>query len=532
MNGNLQWVSLLGGNGTDSAQDVTVAPDGTVVTAGGFSVFILTDTVSFGLAGAASPLTATGYGQGDGFIAKSSAAGVFSWAATLGSVYEDIVNAVDTDSAGNIIAGGNFGGGSVGAGVSSASFSATGGVGVPVPALTGLGGYDGFVVKTSPSGNLLWAVQIGGSSDDAITSVVVDNAGNTYASGSCGSVTCTFGSAGVGTITNSDPSGLTADAFLVKLDPTGAVLWTSIVFGGGNDFGTGVAVDTNSSGTGNVYLSGSYASPSITFGSAAGALTLPNMGSATPAIDGFIVALSPSGAVLWTLHLTGAGAAEALDVEAANGQLFVASSFTNSLAIFGGFSIAASPTSVRATMFVARVSAAGMVTMLMPLGSDYTSCIAPSPDGSKLLIAGLLAATNAYPYALYGDLFSGGPQANLTSNGGYDAILLSLNLSTASVNTPLVQSPASGAIVFQAGPPGPPAPKFGGLNTISGGGGLAGIIVGACVFGLLLGCLVVKLTSSAAPAPAPEPRSPKMDFMPVSQAAAGPAKPDEEARGV
>ena len=501
-NGNLLWVAVLGGNSTDSAQDVTVAPDGTVVTGGGFSLFYQTDSVYFGLAGASSPLTASGYGQGDAFVAKCSAAGVFAWAATLGSGYEDIVNAVDTDSSGNVIAGGMFGGGSVGAGAAPVSYN-----GVAVPALTGMGGYDGFVIKTDASGNLLWAVQIGGASDDSITAVAADAAGNIYASGSCASASCSFG--GAAGFANNDQTGLTTDAFLVKLSPTGAVLWSTVVSGTLNDMGTGVAVDTTSA-TGNVYLSGTFASPSIAVGTAANAPVIPNMGSSTPASDGYIAALSPSGAVLWTLHLTGTGAAEALDVNSAAGQLFVASSFTNSLAIFGGYSIAESPTSAKATMFFARVNAAGVVTMLMPIGSDYTGSIATSADGSTVLIAGMLAGSSTYPTAMYGDLFSGGPQVNLTTNGAYDAVLLSLNVTTASVNTPLTSSPASGAIVYVASPPTPPGPKFGGLHNISGGGGLAGIVIGSCIFGLILGAGVIKCASSSSK---PEQRSSKMDFI-------------------
>ena len=285
---------MLGGNSTDSVQDVTVAPDGTVVTGGGFSLFYQTDSVYFGLAGASSPLTASGYGQGDAFVAKCSAAGVFAWASTLGSGYEDIVNAVDTDSSGNVIAGGMFGGGSVGTGTAAVSYN-----GVAVPALTGLGGYDGFVIKTDASGNLLWAVQIGGASDDSITAVAADSAGNIYASGSCSSASCSFG--GAAGFANNDQTGLTTDAFLVKLSPTGAVLWSTVVSGTLNDMGTGVAVDTTSV-TGNVYLSGSFASPSITVGAAANAPIIPNMGSSTPASDGFIAALSSSGAGLQRLH--------------------------------------------------------------------------------------------------------------------------------------------------------------------------------------------------------------------------------------
>lgn len=293
-----------------------------------------------------------------------------------------------------------------------------------------------------------------------------------------------------------------------------------------NDMGTGVAVD-NSSATGNVYLSGTFASPSITFGAAANAPVMTNMGSATPPSDGFIAALSPSGAMLWTLQLTGTGAAEALDVNTAAGQLFVASSFTNSLAIFGGYSIAESPTSAKATMFFARVNPSGVVTMLMPIGSDYTGCVAPSADGSSVVIAGMMAGSASYPSATYGDLFSGGPQVNITTNGGYDGILLSLNVTTATVNTPLTSSPASGTIVVVVS--SPPAPKFGGLNSISGGGGLAGIIIGACIFGLIIGAVVIKAAGGSSAKPEARASS-KMDFIehgPDSEAPAStPATPE------
>ena len=71
-----------------------------------------------------------------------------------------------------------------------------------------------------------------------------------------------------------------------------------------------------------------------------------------PTLDGFIAALSPSGAVLWTQHVAGTGSAEAVNLA------------TNSLATLGGFAVPEPPASARATMFLARFAPSGALTAI------------------------------------------------------------------------------------------------------------------------------------------------------------------------
>lgn len=84
-------------------------------------------------------------------------------------------------------------------------------------------------------------------------------------------------------------TGVCDDAFVIKLDPTGAVVWATYLGGNGEDSGQAIAVDAS----GNVYVAG------VTqFAAASSPNTFPTTpGSAFPSTvgDGFLVKLDPSG---------------------------------------------------------------------------------------------------------------------------------------------------------------------------------------------------------------------------------------------
>jgi hypothetical protein len=562
-------VALLGGTAADAANDVAVAPDGSVLVGGGFSTFLFTDTVSFGLNGAASPLTAGGYGQEDAFITQATSAGVFNWVATLGSTYEDATLSVTADAAGNVIAAGQFGGGAIGAGTAAGEYN-----GVVQAQLAGLGGFDGFVVSAALlTGALNWVLPIGGSADDVVSAVAVDASNNILAAGSCTSVACYAGATFL--FNNDDVTGATSDAFLVKLTPAGAVMWSFAASGDAEDTATGVAVDTFASGSGNIYLAGQFSSTSLTMGAAASAPVLPAMGSASPPLDGYLVALSPAGAVLWTQHLTGSGSTQGMNVAAADGSLFVSSSFTNNLAVMDGAVIQESPDSYKATMMVARLTSAGALTLVAPIGSDYTASLAVSADGSTACIAGAMVGAVTNPTATFGDVLgAGGPSLQVTTAGTTDGVSLCMTIPPGAV--PLVAAPPPIVYVNVSGPtvyvpvPGqaPPAPgrpsaprapgapgtpgapgapktasavraiSEGGLDSIGGGGGLAGIIIGTVIFGSCLGCGVALISHLGSKAAAPRPPAAKISTCDVDSvssprpAAPAPAADNDAAQAV
>ena len=115
-----------------------------------------------------------------------------------------------------------------------------------VPLLIHLHGSDVFVSKYDSLGNPLWTRQMGTSSNDHSSSVVVDADGDIFISGS------TRGSLGGPNAGSNDPFFSTYDAFVSKYDTSGGLLWTLQLGTSRHDYSTGVAVDA----AGNVFISG------------------------------------------------------------------------------------------------------------------------------------------------------------------------------------------------------------------------------------------------------------------------------------
>lgn len=110
----------------------------------------------------------------------------------------------------------------------------------------GGGQQDAFVAKLDPSGRVLYSTYIGGNGQDNGTSIAVDSGGNAYITGFTDSTNFP-----VRNPLQSTNRG-TFNAFVVKLDPAGAVLNSTLFGGSAGDYGSSIAVDS----AGNVYMRG------------------------------------------------------------------------------------------------------------------------------------------------------------------------------------------------------------------------------------------------------------------------------------
>ncbi len=149
--------------------------------------------------------------------------------------------------------------------------------------LTNVGSADIFIAKYDLNGNALWAKGFGGVNDEGGFGISSDSSGSIYVTGYFSSPSITFSST---TLTNTGGN----DIFIVKLDATsGNVIWAISDGGTGDDRGIGIRADAYN----NVYLTGSFASPIIGFGTT----TLTNAGG----YDVFITKYAgASGTRLWT----------------------------------------------------------------------------------------------------------------------------------------------------------------------------------------------------------------------------------------
>jgi uncharacterized repeat protein (TIGR01451 family) len=143
--------------------------------------------------------------------------------------------------------------------------------------------YDAFVTKLDPSGaSLVYSTYLGGNSNDYGLGIAVDTSGSAYVTGSTDSTDFP-------TIGAYQTDQGTTDAFVTKLDPSGASLAYSTYLGGnGDDLGDGIAVDAS----GSAYVTGYTLSPNF-----------PTVGAyqtaqASHFHDVFVTKLDPSGASL------------------------------------------------------------------------------------------------------------------------------------------------------------------------------------------------------------------------------------------
>jgi uncharacterized delta-60 repeat protein len=191
--------------------------------------------------------TLSNAGLTDMFVVKYNNAGNVQWAKSSGASSFDSGNSICVDKSGNVYVTGQFGG--------TVSFGAY--------SLSTSGSLDMFVVKYDANGIIQWAKKAGGTNSDIANSVCIDTSGNIYVAGSFSSSSITFGSY---SLTNTNTS--TNDAFIVKYDNSGNVLWAKKA--GINFSEEGVVVKTDN--LNNVYWAGVFEGSSITFGS----ITLTN----------------------------------------------------------------------------------------------------------------------------------------------------------------------------------------------------------------------------------------------------------------
>jgi len=243
-------------------------------------------------------------------IAAYAQAPSWSWAKSAGGIYVDYATSIAVDNSGNVFLFGSYGSHYLNFGSNT---------------LTNVGplGYnnhcpnDIFLVKYDCSGNVLWAISMGGTNRDFANSIAVDASGNIFITGYFDSPTLSFGNT---TLTNAGGGGL-FDMFLAKYDTNGNALWAKSAGSTGGDKSNSVAVDL----AGNIYIGGWYNSSTINFDT----ISLSNTGL-------FLTKYDTNGNVLWAkcADAPNGGIINSIAVDA-GGNIWATGQFTNSTIIFG-----------------------------------------------------------------------------------------------------------------------------------------------------------------------------------------------------
>ena len=218
----------------------------------------------------------------DIFVAKYDAAGNYRWAVDAGGSAPDYAVGLALDASGNVYITGHYS--------SPANF---GTITLPDP---GGNTSDIFVAKLDPGGNWLWAAHGGGPNNEYGAAVAIDATGTVTVVGSFTSTTATFGATPLANAASS-PLANTSDIFVGRLNSAGSWLGATAAGGIGMDVANGLALDA----AGNAYVGGSFAGPTIGFGSS----TLVNADPSATSSDAFVAKITPTGSWQWAARAGG-----------------------------------------------------------------------------------------------------------------------------------------------------------------------------------------------------------------------------------
>lgn len=223
------------------------------------------------------------------FIWKLDGSGNFLWVNELGANnLNDYGYSVTMDAGGNIYTAGSFYGRVDFDPSKKGKFF-----------MTSNGSNDGFIQKSDPNGNFLWAKQMGGTTNDACQSMTRDAIGNLYTAGYF-SGTVDF-DPGPGTYYLSTAAAATSSAFIQKLDAAGNFVWAVQVEGKGTDHDWSGTWSIHADEGGNVYTTG-YFGGSADFDPGPAVYEKTCMDT----VDCFVLKLDGNGNFNWALQIGGA----------------------------------------------------------------------------------------------------------------------------------------------------------------------------------------------------------------------------------
>jgi hypothetical protein len=219
----------------------------------------------------------TGSGGDDFFIAKYDNDGNYLWAHRGGSNnYEPSTsNSIGIDSNDNVVITGSFN-----RRITIGSHTLD----------VGSGNVHAFLAKYSPSGSVLWAIEMGGPGQAEGYTLAYNHANTLYAMGSF------TGQSQFGSFTLA--GGQYNNVFIVKVDGTGSVQWAKEIVSPGSATGKDLAIDQHE----NLYVTGDYYQ-SLDADPGVNAHTLSSNGDS----DIFFVSLNAMGSFRWGYSIGGTG---------------------------------------------------------------------------------------------------------------------------------------------------------------------------------------------------------------------------------
>ena len=292
------WGKMGGGPANEEAKDLCTDAAGNIYVTGFFN----SQEITFGKD------TLRSAGSADVFVVKLDPSGNVLWARSAGGESNDIGNSICVDALGGVYITGYFQS-------QNLTFGKT--------ELENVGSMDVLVLKYDATGNPDWAKRRGGADNDAGQSIFVDAENNIYVTGYFQSPNMAFSK---GAVTNSGAAG-TSDIFLVKYDSKGGLIWVKSAGGLSHDFATSVGCDAQ----GNIFITGYFKSPAITFGEK----TLTKASIDANFADVFIAKYDATGNVIWAKNAGGSSDDAATSACCdADGNIYITGYFQSPKIIF------------------------------------------------------------------------------------------------------------------------------------------------------------------------------------------------------
>jgi Beta-propeller repeat/Cep192 domain 4/HYDIN/CFA65/VesB-like, Ig-like domain len=358
----LSYSTYLGGSGGDIGYGIAVDSSGNAYVTG--------------ISNSANFPTTTGSqgssygGSGDVFVAKINPAGTVESSSTPQKVYAVYLGGSGTDS-GNAIAVDAGGDAFVTGSTGSPTFPTTSGA----YQTTYGGGGDAFVTELNSTGSgLVYSTLLGGSGADSGFGIAVDSSDNAYVTGSTQS-------ANFPTITPAQALNAgSTDAFVAKLDFTGATLLYSTYLGGTQaDVGQSIKVD----GSGNAFVAGYTFSTDFP-------LQGPVQGANAGIVNAFVTELNSAGsAFTFSTYLGGSNDDRAFGLALdSSGNVYIAGS-SQSIDFPTTVGVIQASNNGKSDAFVAKINPAGPTlvysTLLGGAGVEQANGIAVDSSGDAFV---------------------------------------------------------------------------------------------------------------------------------------------------
>lgn len=278
--------------------------------------------------------------------------------------------------------------------------------------LSTAGDNDVFISKLDASGNFVWAVQMAGSGFSNGLSISTDASGNIYTTGTFDNTSDFNPGSGTFSLTSSGGS----DIFISKLNSSGNFVWAKQFGSPLGDFGKSIFVDS----FGDIYVAGSF-NGTVDFDPSAGVYNMVSAGQA----DVFILKLNPSGNFILakqvggTLHET----AESMTLDALGN--IILTGFFQGTSDFDPGTAVYNFSAVAQDAFILKLNPSANFVWAKQIGKAGLSYT----DGLSIIAD---AASNIYTAGYFGDTTDFDPGIgvhNLISAGSNDVFILKLDAS-------------------------------------------------------------------------------------------------------